>query len=55
MILNPYQVSDDQMDAVWKAKKWEKPTGFCQIFRFPAEWEPYEKIGIITDEYHVFL
>ena len=35
--------------------KWDMPTGFCQIYQLPSEWEPYEAIGLITEEYHVFL
>lgn len=55
MVLNPYLVSDDQINSVWKAMGWEVPTGFVLAFHLPAEWSPYEEVKFLTDDYHIFL
>ena len=55
MVLDPYRASDEQINSVWEATSWEMPTGFCQFFRLPSTWAPYEEIKLITEQYHVFL
>lgn len=55
MVLDPYRASDEQINAVWETMNWEMPTGYCQFYRLPSKWEPYEEIRLSTEEYHVFL
>ena len=55
MVLDPFRASDAQIDSVWESMEWGVPTGFCQIYRLPSEWEPYEEIRLPTGEYHVYL
>ena len=55
MVLDPFRASDAQIDSVWESMAWGVTTGFCQIYRLPSEWEPYEEIRLLTGEYHVYL
>ena len=53
MVLDPYRTTPNEINDVWESMAWEQPTGFCQAYRLPDEWLPYETIKITTDDYHI--